>query len=424
MTDAQTTLSQTNSSPWPNRPFHRQYLMRQANNLFDFFQAPSINRKGGFFELNDDGSAIDAANSTRQIHGTARMVHCFTIGSLIGRPGSDEIVDHGMRYLWEQHRDQRHGGYVWSLDDNGPKDASKQAYGHAFVMLAASSAKLLGHPLADRMVADVTEVIERRFWDDKVGAVREEFANDWSGATRYRGQNSNMHLTEALMAAFEATGDKAYLTKAERIAELIIAKHAVPLGHRVAEHFDENWVLDKNYQGSEMFRPSGATPGHWLEWSRLLYQLWVLGEKRLSWMTGAARELFRQSAELGWDQTHGGFFYTLDWDNKPIMREKLWWPVSEAIGAAAYISAYDTTHDYFQIWYRKLWDYAENHVIDHKRGGWLSELKEDLTPTSRLFVGKPDIYHALQACLIPLYPATGSLTKAIIEADHTVKRGH
>jgi mannose/cellobiose epimerase-like protein (N-acyl-D-glucosamine 2-epimerase family) len=182
-------------------------------------------------------------------------------------------------------------------------------------------------------------------------------------------------------------------------------------------------VLDKNYLGSEMFRPSGTTPGHWLEWSRLLYQLWVLGEKRLSWMTGAARELFRQAIELGWDQVHGGFFYTLDWDNKPLMREKLWWPVSEAIGAAAYISAFDN-EDYFQNWYRRLWDYAENHVIDHKRGGWLSELREDLTPASRLFVGKPDIYHALQACLIPLYPATGSLTRAIIEADHTIKEHH
>ena len=137
-------------------------------------------------------------------------------------------------------------------------------------------------------------------------------------------------------------------------------------------------------------------------------------------MTNAARELFRQSVELGWDKTHGGFFYTLDWNNQPIMREKLWWPVSEAIGAAAFLSAYDT-HDYFQIWYRRLWDYAENHVIDHARGGWRSELTEDLTPTSRLFVGKPDIYHALQACLIPLYPASGGLTSAIIEADHTVK---
>lgn len=422
MTDAQPILSKTNSSPWPNRPFHRQYLMRQANNLFDFFEAPSMNPKGGFFELDDDGRPLDRDNANRQIHVTTRMVHCAVLGSLIGRPGSDEIVDHGMRYVWNKHRDGRNGGYVWSANDDGVTNGSKQAYGHAFVLLAASSAKLVGHPLADQVIADVTQVINAKFWDDKSGAVRDEYNQDWSQLLPYRGQNANMHMTEALMAAYEATGNREYLTKAERIAELIIHKIAVPLDHRVAEHFDENWVLDRHYEGNEMFRPSGATPGHSLEWSRLLYQLWVLGEKRHSWMTGAARELFRQSIELGWDKAHGGFFYTLDWDNKPLLREKLWWPVSEAISAASYIATYDNS-GYFEAWYRKLWDYAENHVIDHVRGGWLSELKEDLTPTSRLFVGKPDIYHALQACLIPLYPATGSLTKAIIEQDHTSKFG-
>jgi sulfoquinovose isomerase len=423
MTDAKLTLPKTNSSLWQNRPFHRQYLMRQANNLFDFFEAPSMNPKGGFFELDDEGNALDADNANRQIHVTTRMVHCAVLGSLIGRPGSDEIVDHGMRYIWEKHRDTRHGGYVWSVDDDGVTNGSKQAYGHAFVLLAASSAKLVGHPLADQMIADVTGIINTRFWDEQSGSVKDEYNQNWSQLLPYRGQNANMHMTEALMAAYEATGNRDYLTKAERIADLIIARNAVPLGHRVAEHFDQHWVLDKNYEGNEMFRPSGTTPGHWLEWSRLLYQLWVLGEKRLSWMTGAARELFVQSIELGWDKVHGGFFYTLDWDNKPIMREKLWWPTSEAIGAAAYISAFDSG-DYFQAWYRKLWDYAENHVIDHKRGGWLSELTEDLRPTSRLFVGKPDIYHALQACLIPLYPTNGSLSKGIIEADHTVKQRH
>ncbi len=420
MTDAAFSLPKTNSSPWQKRPFHRQYLMRQANNLYDFFEAASINPKGGFFELDDEGKPLSPDNATRQIHVTTRMIHCAVIGSLIGRPGSDEIIDHGMRYLWEKHRDQRHGGYVWSLNDDGHVDGSKQAYGHAFVLLAGSSAKLVGHPLADQMIADATAVIEARFWDDKVGAVREEFGNDWSPVANYRGQNSNMHLTEALMAAYEATGNEAYLRKAERIAQLIIAKNAVPLGHRVAEHFDENWVLDKDYVGSEMFRPSGTTPGHWLEWARLLYQLFVLSGKQHGWMTDAARNLFRQSIELGWDKVHGGFFYTLDWDNKPIMREKMWWTAAEAIGAAAYISAYDPD-PYFQIWYRRLWDHVENHVIDHERGGWLSELREDLTPASRLFTGKPDIYHALQACLIPLYPATGSLTHAIIEADHGVR---
>ena len=423
MSDAPISLPKSNASAWQKRPFHRQYLMRQANDLYDFFEAASINPKGGFFELDDEGMPLDEDNSVRQIHVTTRMIHCAVVGSLIGRPGSDEIIDHGMNYLWNHHRDQTNGGYVWSLDDNGIKDSAKQAYGHAFVLLAGSSAKLVGHPLADKVIADVTAVIERHFWDDEAGAVREEFSADWTEVPGYRGQNSNMHLTEALMAAYEATGEKAYLKKAERIADLIIRRNAVPLGHRVAEHFDEAWGVDKDYRhANEMFRPSGTTPGHWLEWARLLYQLWVLGRKEHSWMTDAARNLFKRSIDLGWDKVHGGFFYTLDWDDKPAIREKLWWPVAEAIGAAAYISAHDN-EAYFQAWYRKLWDYAENHVIDHARGGWLSELQEDLTPASKLFVGKPDIYHALQACLIPLYPVTGSLTHAIIEADHTGKIG-
>ncbi len=421
MTDLQPKLSRTNSSPWQNRPFHRQYLMRQANNLFDFFEAASINPAGGFFELDDDGKPLGGANPSRQIHVTTRMVHCAVLGSLLGRPGSGEIVDHGMQFIWERHRDTLNGGYSWGADDHGITDGSKQAYGHAFVLLAASSAKLIGHPLADAMLADVTAVINAKFWDESSGTMRDEFNQDWSTLLPYRGQNANMHMTEALMAAFEATGERHYLAKAERIAEMIIRKHAIALDHRVAEHFDAQWNLDRDYQGNEMFRPSGTTPGHWLEWSRLLYQLWALGDKRSSWMTGAARELFRQSIALGWDAVHGGFFYTLDWDNQPVMREKLWWPVGEGIAAAAYISAYDSD-DFFQGWYRQLWDYAENHVIDHARGGWLSELTEDLRPTSRLFVGKPDIYHALQACLIPLYPATGSLSRGIIEQDHTARQ--
>ncbi|WP_375449851.1 AGE family epimerase/isomerase [uncultured Devosia sp.] len=417
MTKKSYTLPQTNSSPWTARPFHRQFLTRQANRLFDFFEKASINSKGGFHELDDDGHPLNIDNDIRQIHVTARMVHCFAIGSLLGRPGSDEIVDHGMRDLWDKHRDAQHGGYVWGHDDTGFTDDKKQAYGHAFVLLAASSAKLAGHPLADQMIADVTAIINTRFWDEKIGAVSEEYNRDWSPISDYRGQNSNMHMTEALMAAFEATGDKAYLVKAERIADLIIGKKAVPLGHRVAEHFNDKWELDKSYLGSEMFRPAGTTPGHWLEWSRLLIQLWILGEKRLSWLTDAARNLFRQAIELGWDDRYGGFFYNLDWDDTPQMREKLWWPVSEAIGAAAFLCAYDRD-PYFQVWYRNLWDFAANHVIDHERGGWRSELREDLTPASRLFIGKPDIYHALQACLIPLYPASGGITSAIIHTDH------
>ncbi|MBN9073605.1 MAG: AGE family epimerase/isomerase [Rhizobiales bacterium] len=401
---------------WRRLPAHRRWLAGQADALFDFFQYRAFNPQGGFFDLDRQGRPLDASNPVRPIHTTARMVHCFVAGSLLGRPGSDRIVDHGLRYLWEAHRDRKNGGYYWSMENDGPRDATKQGYGHAFVLLAASGGRLLGHPLADRMLADVTEILESRFWEEEHGAIAEEFNADWTAFSDYRGQNSNMHLTEALMAAFEATGQRSYLEKAERIADLIIRRHAGENGFRVAEHFDARWTLDKDYKAvNEMFRPSGTTPGHWLEWARLVLQLWVLGGKAQDWMPGAAKELFRRSVELGWDREKGGFFYTLDWSDRPAMRDKLWWPACEAIGAASFLLDHGAEPSH-EEWYRRIWNLVADHHLDREHGGWHEQLTEDLRPAHTLFAGKADIYHALQACLIPLYPATGSLTKAIRES--------
>lgn len=410
-------MTLSNSTPWLARPTHRQWLRDQAEELFSFFASRSINPKGGFYNLDKAGKPLEPGNSIRGIHSTARMVHCYVIGSLLGRPGSDALVDHGMEYLWNVHRDHERGGYFWAVDDNGAADKGrKQGYGHAFVLLAASSAKLLGHPLADRMIADVTEVLETRFWEEQHGAIAEEFNADWSVIAPYHGQNSNMHLTEALMAAFEATGNREYLSKAERIADLIINRRARENGWRVAEHFDANWNVDKAYDGDPMFRPQGTTPGHWLEWSRLVLQLWALGGKKHAWMPEAAEGLFRQSVTIGWDEKFGGFFYNLDWNDVPDQPHKLWWPASEAAGAAAFLIAHKPS-EFHETWYRRIWDLIALHYLDVERGGWHEQLTTDMKPAYTLFAGKGDIYHALQACLIPLYPAEGSLTKGIIETE-------
>lgn len=406
----------TNPTPWLDRPYHRQWLRDQAEALFAFYGNRSVNPSGGFYDLDVAGKPIKPINQVRGIHGTARMVHSFAIASLLGRPGSDPIVDHGMTYLWNVHRDAQRGGYFWAVDDNGAADnGRKQGYGHAFVLLAASSAKLVGHPLADQMIADVTEVIDSRFWNARHGAIDEEFNADWSVISDYHGQNSNMHLTEALMAAFEATSNAEYLNKAEQIADLIIRRRAGENGFRVAEHFDAGWNVDKAYAGDQMFRPPGTTPGHSLEWARLTLQLWALGGKRHAWMPDAAEALFRQAVTLGWDNQYGGFFYNLDWNDQPDLRHKLWWPAAEGIGAAAFLIAHRPSQ-YHETWYRKIWDVIARHHLDLDNGGWHEQLTENMQPAYSLFAGKADIYHALQACLIPLYPAEGSLTKGILAA--------
>ena len=352
---------------------HRLWLIDNARALFDFFQLPSFNPAGGFFSLDENARPLPPKpghkGANRHVHDTTRLVHCFAIAHLLGLPGADRIVDHGMAFLWERMRDGEHGGYFWAVDDEKPTDPTKQAYGHAFVMLAASSAMCVGHPDAPRLLADVTQVIEDRFWDKTAGATTEEYNRDWSPMGTYRGQNSNMHLTEALMAAFEATGERGYLDKAESIASLIIDRHARNEGWRVAEHFTEAWEVDRQYRGDPMFRPSGTTPGHALEWSRLLVQLWELGGRGKAWMIEAATELFRHTVSIGWDRKLGGFYYTLDWSDRPDQTDRYWWPCAEGIGAAAALGFVNSDAIY-EEWYRRIWSFLATPC--DRQGAWLA----------------------------------------------------
>lgn len=398
------------------RATHRNWLVSEATSLIRFFQFASFNPAGGFFNLDTVGKPLlpkpGHKGAERQIHDTTRMVHCFVIAQQLGIPGADRMIDHGMDFIWNRHRDGKHGGYHWSVNDAGTVNASKQAYGHAFVLLAGASAKIAGHPDADRLITDVTHVIRLRFWEGDVGAMREEFTPDWTPLSPYRGQNSNMHLTESLMAAYEATDDMQYLQMAERVADLIINRHARAEGWRVAEHFTEAWKVDRYYEGDPTFHPPGTTPGHALEWSRLLVQLWELGERKHSWMLEAAKGLFLTTVQIGWAPDTGGFYYTLDWDNKPLQPDRFWWPCAEGIAAAAVLRSADGDPR-FEEWYRRIWGFVANHVIDHEHGCWHPELDGALQPVSKVFVGKPDLYHALQACLIPLLPTNGSITRGL-----------
>ena len=224
-----------------------------------------------------------------------------------------------------------------------------------------------------------------------------------------------MHLTESLMAAFEATEEVEYIHMAERIAELIIRRHAAENDWRLPEHFTSDWRVDRDYAGSPVFRPYGTTPGHSLEWSRLLLQLWELGGRKLEWLLASARALFAQAVADGWDKQTGGFFYTLDWEGQPRIRDRYWWPCCEGVGAAAFLNAIDCDVSY-EEWYRRIWSFIAARFIDRDNGGWRAQVDDALRPSSDPFYGKVDIYHSLQACLIPTLPTSGSVTRGLLGA--------
>jgi sulfoquinovose isomerase len=407
------------SRKWTALPSHRGWLFRQAEALLSFFELNIINPLGGFYDLDDQGRPAApgygvAMKPSRYLFATSRIIHAYAIAYLMGRPGADVIIDHGMNFLWNGHRDSEHGGYYWGVGYDGPSDTTKQAYGHAFVLLAASSAKMAGHPDADRLLADVSTVIKERFWEEQFGAVAEEFTRNWEPYDNYRGQNSNMHLTESLMAAFEATNDSTYIRMAERIADLIVRRRGAANGWRLPEHYTAQWTTDRAYSGSPTFRPYGTTPGHSLEWSRLLLQLWELGGRKLSWLPQCSKALFGQAVRDGWNEDAGGFYYTLEWDGSPLVRDRYWWPCCEGIGASAFLNDIDGDPIY-ERWYRQIWSFTATRFIDSENGGWRAQVDDALRPSSGPFFGKVDIYHSLQACLIPMLPTTGSVVSGLLD---------
>ena len=110
---------------WTILSSHRAWLLQQADNLLSFFEKRSLNRLGGFHELDMEGRPQSPgvppdSRPGRYLHVTTRMVHCFAIAYLLGRPGADVFIDHAMEFLWKGHRDSMRGGYFWGVGYEAP----------------------------------------------------------------------------------------------------------------------------------------------------------------------------------------------------------------------------------------------------------------------------------------------------------------
>jgi mannose/cellobiose epimerase-like protein (N-acyl-D-glucosamine 2-epimerase family) len=161
-----------------------------------------------------------------------------------------------------------------------------------------------------------------------------------------------------------------------------------------------------------MFRPAGTTPGHSFELSRLMLQYWDLSGRPEGTHVENARGLLDQALKDAWHDDLGGFVYTLNFDGSWDNAARYWWPVTEAIGTvAAFQKLAPTATD--DMWYRRLWKFSEDHLIDANKGGWFPELDASNAPSSTQFAGKPDIYHAIQATLFPQVGALSNITAAL-----------
>lgn len=354
------------------------FLRSHIQSIISFYHPACIDDElGGYInQLRDDGSIFD--RTTKHLVGTCRFICNYSVASLaLHEPAYQEAAAHGLRFLQEVHR-QPDGGYAWVLQGCEIEDTTRYCYGHAFVLLAAATATKAGIDGAQALVPEVYDLLESRFWEPEAQLYVDEIASgNWNAIASYRGQNANMHMCEAMLAAFEATGEGQYLDRAHLLARRICADLADEADGLVWEHYKTDWTHDWDYNRDDprnLFKPYGYLPGHFTEWAKLLL---ILERYRPeTWMLARARSLFGIAMEKSWDENRGGMHYTFAPDGRILDTDRYYWVLSETFAASALLAIRTGEPSYWD-WYDRTWEYSDQHFIDHDYGGWFRILNVD-----------------------------------------------
>lgn len=389
---------------------NRAFVKRMRENLLRFGRRfPSAG--GSSYYLGDDGTPW--TDRPRETWITGRMAHVYSIGAMLGVNGCGALADAALNGLRGELHDRAHGGWYAGLTADGGILPDKQCYAHAFVILAASSALLAGRDGARELLDEAIYLYDERFWDETRGLAYDTWNTEFTVLDSYRGLNANMHSAEAFLAAADALGDAAYRARAGRIISHAL-QWARENNWRLPEHFSENWEADlscNKERPDDPFKPYGATPGHGIEWARLTIQ-WAFSfygkdPGRREEYVDAAQKLYGRAVSDAWNCDGApGLVYTTDWDGKAIVHDRMHWTLAEAINTAGALFRVTGEQRYRED-YAAFMEYLDTAVLDHRRGSWFHQLNERNEAARTVWPGKPDIYHALQATLIPYNQEVG-----------------
>jgi mannose/cellobiose epimerase-like protein (N-acyl-D-glucosamine 2-epimerase family) len=379
--------------------FLREHIAR----TMAFYHPRAIDPAGGFFQyFKDDGTIYD--RSHRHLVSSTRFVFNYALAAMEFEDADYlEAARHGLHYVHEVHRDPASGGYAWTIRDGKPEDRTNHAYGVAFVLLACASARRAGIVEAGPWMDETWDLLEKRYWDAGAGLYRDEADEHWNFSP-YRGQNANMHMCEAMLAAYQASDDVRYLDRALLLADHMTRRQAAKANGLVWEHYNADWNVDWNYNRDNprhLFRPWGFQPGHQTEWAKLLVILESLLAERgreERWLLPTARHLFDTALMRAWDDRNGGISYGFAPNGTICDGDKYFWVQAESLAAAALLHARTGLAAYDE-WYVKLWGYAWQHFVDHTYGAWYRILTHDNRKydDEKSPAGKVD-YHTMGAC--------------------------
>ncbi len=375
------------------------FLSQHVQDTLKFYEPNAFDPQGGFFHyFKDNGFVYE--RSHRHLVSATRFVFnwaqaCHHTNNTAYLEWTRHALEHLQRFVL--NTGPQSGLSAWTLRDQRIEDATIFAYGQAFVLLAKAHAHRVGC-VSQKDVADAFDRMNAAFWMSEHSAYADEITPD-GVLIDYRGQNANMHMCEACLAAHEFTGDARYLERALQLIERFAFGLADQAHGMVWEHYRNDWSIDWDYNKDNpgnIFKPWGFQTGHQTEWAKLLLTAnefapdprWVL----------RAQQLHDAAYQHGWDTEHGGLIYGFAPDHRPCDTDKYFWVQAESFASAWRLWRVTKDPIYLEQ-YRATWQWSWAHLVDHQHGAWFrivdargGKLEDTKSPA-----GKTD-YHTMGAC--------------------------
>ena len=261
--------------------------------------------------------------SRRRLRVQSRQVIVYARAGQLGWTGPwADAVEHGLATLLERGL-HPNGAPIHALGANGEvADPRADLYDLAFALLALAEASVALGDASLLARAEHSLAGLEGHWKLAQGGYAE---GDVAPAPPRR-QNPHMHLFEALLALFDASGDSMHEDLVSELYKLFTTQLLDPAGF-VPEYFDDNWapIADPAHQRIE--------PGHQFEWSWLA-QRWI--ERGGPEAARSQASTLRRFAERhGVDPITGAVYDALDVAYQPCVRTSRLWPHTERIKANA-----------------------------------------------------------------------------------------
>ncbi len=284
-------------------------------------------------------------------------------------------------YILKYFIDSRYGGAYRSLNFKGePSDDKKQVYTEAFFIYALSEfSRATGDKTALSEARKIFDLIEKFATDRELNGYFEVFSRDWKRIReRLIGENSDqvektmnthLHLMEAYANLYRVSGDKFVGERLRNLINIFLDRIIDKKTSHLISFLDRNWNSTASIDSY----------GHDIESSWLMLEAADLLKD--TDLIARVKKVCIRIADAAAEglQPDGSLLTEKDNATGRTRQVRSWWEQAETV--VGNLNAFELTGDEKYLDRSvNCWNYIKKCFVDHKNGGWYSNVTESGTP--------------------------------------------